>query len=557
MNIKIRQINHHLSKEYFPYIVLSRSDQRFPLEQQKSFKFTRALCGLAISMNSELNPSETVKYITDGFGDNGLDAVYYNPNERTLYLVQAKYNSTGGQSIIDKGDALKFVSGVEDLLLPKYDKFNDEIKSRKKEIEGYLLDIHTKFKLIVISTGSGTLSGEVEGVFEEFLAENNEINTTSNFSVSTIGASEIYTYLSRGAISAPIDSEIALHKFNKIDDPIKSYYGLIAGSDLVALYKDNGRKLFAPNIRVYLGDTEVNDGIIETLTNEPDRFWYYNNGITALCDRIEKKPIGGNTTDIGLLDCTNIRIVNGAQTVGSMAVAAASIPDNVANAKVAIRLFQVHEENHEESKTITRTNNTQNRIESRDFVSLDPQQERISDELAIDKIIYVYKSGEFVEKGQDGFDLTEAAIARACHHNDVSYSVIAKREVSRLWNDIEKPPYKLLFNSGISGLELFESVKIFRKVEELINDKKANTMDREKLFATHGNRFILHLVFQNMSYSRVQNTFNTNGREIEEIFAEQYSLLYRKIEKYYSSSVLGSLFKNFSKCRDLAEKVKE
>ena len=38
------------------------------------------------------------------------------------------------------------------------------------------------------------------------------------------------------------------------------------------------------NVRGFLGSTEINRGMEATLTREPEYFWYYNNGVTIVCD---------------------------------------------------------------------------------------------------------------------------------------------------------------------------------------------------------------------------------------------------------------------------------
>src|SRR5207244_6746589 len=100
---------------------------------------------------------------------------------------------------------------------------------------------------------------------------------------------------------------------------------------------------------------------------------------------------------------------------------------------------------------VTRYTNTQNAIERRDFVALDPEQERIRQELHIEGVEYAYKAGMGTGAASARFDLTEATVALACANTDVGLAVQAKREISKLWEDIAKPPYKQLFNSGVPG----------------------------------------------------------------------------------------------------------
>jgi len=56
--------------------------------------------------------------------------------------------------------------------------------------------------------------------------------------------------------------------------------------------------------------TAPNKGMAATLHEEPDHFFYYNNGITILCDRAERLTSKGND----FLRVSNPQIINGQQT---------------------------------------------------------------------------------------------------------------------------------------------------------------------------------------------------------------------------------------------------
>src|SRR5690606_29145724 len=122
-------------------------------------------------------------------------------------------------------------------------------------------------------------------------------------------------------------------------------------------------------------------------------FWYFNNGITAIARAVDKKPIGGNQTDTGIWECKGLSIVNGAQTVGSIHAACVVGPDRAGSATVSLRIIEVVEQEDAFGLEVTRNTNTQNSVEKRDFVALDPEQERIRQELRFEGIDYAYKSG--------------------------------------------------------------------------------------------------------------------------------------------------------------------
>ncbi len=55
--------------------------------------------------------------------------------------------------------------------------------------------------------------------------------------------------------------------------------------------------------------------------------------------------------------------------------------------------------------------------------------------------------------GAKGCDLNDATVARACIYG-VNEAVLAKREISRLWDDTTRTPYKALFNPTVSGSDI-------------------------------------------------------------------------------------------------------
>ena len=128
---------------------------------------------------------------------------------------------------------------------------------------------------------------------------------------------------------------------------------------------------------------------------------------------------------------------------------------------------------------MTRSTNTQNAIEKRDFVALDPEQERIRQELQFEGVEYTYKTGTASVSAARGFDLMEATLALACAHGDVAMAVQAKREIGRLWEDISKAPYKQLFNNGVNGPHIWETVQTLRAVDVALRSEAQQFTGRD------------------------------------------------------------------------------
>lgn len=550
--LHLRQICNYLSQNYFSHIEFNEDESTRSEDDLESLKFTRSLVGISVSMLTGAAPLNACGSITDGYNDNGIDGIYYNDSEKCLYLIQSKYHKDGNGSI-DVGDLHKFIQGTKDLVNTRYEKFNEKIMSRSNEIEEYLLDAKTKFSLIIVHSGKDQISSHCKALVDEFLDEYNDISEI--FTFSTINQKQMHSFISVGADGSPINIDALLHNWCDIKEPLPAFYGQIAASDLSNWYEENGRQLFSPNIRVYLGETEVNEGITETVGENPEYFWYFNNGITALCDSVKKKPIGGTGHDTGIFECVNLKIVNGAQTVGTLHSLSRREAESLEKTRVWIRIISLENADESLSKTITRTNNTQNRIEKRDFVALDPEQKRLHDELNLEQIHYLYKSGELRSGEEEGFDLTEATVARACIQTDIQHAVQAKREISKLWDDIEKAPYKILFNSGLQGPRLWKEIRILRFVEQFVSECKREYQDRDKLMITHGNRFLLHLVYQALGERTYDDSTFPTAEEVFEMCQGQFEKLKIAIDENYSDSILGSLFKNLSKCKDIKSKL--
>ena len=82
---------------------------------------------------------------------------------------------------------------------------------------------------------------------------------------------------------------------------------------LVRLFQDWKSRLLEQNVRSFLQFKArgVNAGIKETITNEPQLFFAYNNGLTTTAEDVEIDASGKTTM---ITSIKNFQIVNGGQT---------------------------------------------------------------------------------------------------------------------------------------------------------------------------------------------------------------------------------------------------
>ena len=512
---------------------------------------TRALGALAVAQLTDVRMEDLCLHITDGSKDGGIDLIFFDAKERTLYLVQTKWHADGHGSI-ELGDALKFLDGVRKVLENDIDQLNDRIKARKLDIERALFDANAKFVLVLAHTGQETLSAEVEAAINAYVESQND--TSELMTVRILKQGELHKAVAAGVAGAPISVEIQLTSWGQIREPHHAIYGQICATDVAVWLDNHGPRLFESNLRHFLGGSTVNQDIVSTLIERPEEFWYYNNGITAVATGVAKKPIGGNSTDFGIFECGGFCVVNGAQTVGSIHAAAAQNPEALARAMVPVRIISSANSAEGFPAEVTRCTNTQNAIEKRDFVALDPEQERIRQELQIEGVEYAYKAGAATGGASQRFDLTEATVALACIHPEVAVAVQAKREISKLWEDITKPPYKQLFNSGVTGPSVWQTVQALRAVDVQLQAEAQKHSGRDALICVHGNRFIQWAALRILGM-RAGHSFAGVAAKVPEVVEKTVEKVIACVKADYVDSYPASLFKNLGKCKALAAKV--
>jgi hypothetical protein len=517
--------------------------------QQPDCFLTRGLSAFVIAELSGAEDQAAAASVVDGSADNGIDALYFDPIELVCYVVQSKWIRSGNGSV-DVGSILKFKKGVHDFFLGEFEQFGPKMNKLRPQIEEVLADSRVTFKLVVAYTGQQSLSQEAQGPLDTLLSALND--PAELVSLKVLGQGELWNIVAKQALAETVDLQIMLKEFGTVRDPFTAYYGQVDLKD-IATWGKFGPHLYARNIRGFKGSTDVNEGIIGTIRTNPQHFWYFNNGITVVCTRVKPQPLGSGAQESRVFECEGASVVNGAQTVGSIVAAVSGAPANaIQNARVLVRIISLENCPEAFGLELTRAANTQNRIESKDFVAQDPQQTRLQTELYLEKSKrYVYRSGESAPVPDKGCTFEEAAVALACAHPDVVYCVQAKREVGKLWEDITKPPYTILFNSGTGALRLWRAVEVMRAVDAMLKELHAIQGGRVRLIATHGNRFILHIVFRALPYIYLDD-FDTQLPVVKQAAIAALAVLVAPEKRLFESSYPSNFFKNATKCKKTA-----
>ena len=262
-----------------------------------------------------------VDSLTGEAGDKSNDAILIQDDVKTVFLVQGKYHQAIGAKVEGRSDVTAFAQLAPDLvpaetfddllqgLAPKARERLTLARKRVKE-RGYRLQLY------YITTGrcSKGLRNEADKI----------VRADANATIDIFDGKQVLVmladYLDGVAPPVPaLDLEMEsghgvivkeiLHRYDS-KTRIDSWVFSMTNDAVADLYDQAGPRLFARNVRGYLGSTEINRGMVDTLTNEPEFFWYYNNGVTIICDEAERTSCGGHD----VLHVMNPQVINGQQT---------------------------------------------------------------------------------------------------------------------------------------------------------------------------------------------------------------------------------------------------
>jgi hypothetical protein len=130
-------------------------------DTRKAF-LSRAIAALCIKDLAEADLDTAAKSITDGFQDNGLDAVHFDQKEDTLFLVQSKWSEDGTKPL-DADSTGALVAGVRDLLAGKFDRFNEKVRAKQAEVIAALYSERSiKISIVTAHTATQKIAPRIE-----------------------------------------------------------------------------------------------------------------------------------------------------------------------------------------------------------------------------------------------------------------------------------------------------------------------------------------------------------------------------------------------------------
>lgn len=519
--------------------------------QAEDHFLTRGLSAFVVAELSGAADPLAAKSVVDEGLDGGIDALYFDTLERRCYLVQSKWikNGEGTPSI---GSVLRFKDGVHRFFLGEREYFGPKMQRQWPLVERILEDSRNTYVLVLAYTGKQSLASDAQPHLDDLVARLND--PTEIVVMQILRQRELHDIIAQGTHGEAINLKIMLRQFGRVTEPYSAYYGQVDLKD-VSKWGEYGQRLYDKNIRGFKGSTEVNEAIMNTVRKKPQNFWYFNNGITVVAEKVTPQALGSGSQECRVFECEKASVINGAQTVGSICHAVNGGANGLDNSSVSVRIISLDNCPLGFGDDLAKAANTQNRIESKDYVAQDPLQARLYDELFVEnQKRYVYRTGDSLSTSESGFTFEEAAVALACAHSDISLCVQAKREVGKLWEDIQKAPYTTLFNEKTNVIKMWRTVEIMRAVEAELKASASARQGKPRLIASHGNRFILHMAFRS-GLDPDDTDLEATKKEVPAMVGAILEKLIAVIAEHYKSSYPASLFKNLTMCRELAQEM--
>jgi AIPR protein len=338
---------------------------KFADEQGRGFAFQRWTANL-LCAHEGVEEDRIATFTTN---DLKFDVIIEDDDQKVLYICQTKFVSVKSNLDLIESEVHDFFSRHR-LLLDKADWVH---KHASDDLLEYVGDYRTRLDdgwqvhFYFVSTGTATKRQKELVVELEQQAAKDDVGVSFNL-IDFFAAKEYYIEAQTldAQVTGVVEFDIPRNKWLMFEKPHRTIVAVVKANTLVNLYRKERERIFAVNIRSFLGRKGINKDIVATANQHPDSFFYFNNGVSAICTDIDFDEENGHFRG------ENFQVINGAQTIGALK----SAKDLSSETEVLLRITRGESVKTEKgfNADVIRFNNTQNIIKSSDFRSNDPIQ---------------------------------------------------------------------------------------------------------------------------------------------------------------------------------------
>lgn len=436
---------------------------------------------LCVETMLDLDVDEAFDCLTDGGGDFGVDALHITEEmdgEFGVTLFQGKYKKNlEGNSNFEQNSIEAMVNAIRHIFDPSADlgAINDRLRVKVEQARSLIRDgLIPRVRAIACNNG---LKWNTDG--------------QQSIDRAVLGDQVTWEHVNHDVLIGilqsikPVDETLRLTGKAMVED--MNYSRVCVGRmpvvEVAALMKNYGEKLLERNIRRYLGlhGNRVNEGIRATLSsNTPENFYFFNNGITLVCDKFTYNALQQGDFQIKV---KNLQIVNGGQSCMTILKTAEELEKNgqalPAQASVLIRLYELSSDNDDVVLQITHATNSQNPVDLKDLRANDVRQQQL--EQSIQNLGYSYRRKR-MDATTKATDITTGAAAEAV----LAIWRKAPHQAKFLTREHFGKLYDTIFSESLNGAQVVIAALLYRIAE----NHRRRPHDDDPLFVRYASCFI-------------------------------------------------------------------
>lgn len=388
--------------------------------------------------------------ICDHANDKGIDGIYVDDEDESIYLFQSKFSPDDDQAQGDN-DIRTFVGSGQ--WFASEDAVQNILESTaSQELKSLVIATQilqkTDYKKILVFVTNKQFNIHAKEYIE--VTDNLEAYDIDNLF-------EKYTFFADQEINfADVDIFVTNHtkiEYN-LPDQTKVRVFSIKAKELLKLQGIQDRTLFYKNVRYGVGNTRINKDIRQTIENidEHKNFFLYHNGISIICPNLREDLEHNKIT------LSNYAVVNGCQSMLSFYENKGRLTNNLF---VLVKIIELSRASPLTTK-ITHNANNQNSISIGDLRSNDSVQKSLQrefEQVFNSTILYRRKRGESEEGynfiiGKDfAAQIIEAVYLKRPHNTHLKQKLFGE-------------DYPKIFSRNITAEKIYLACLIYITIED-------------------------------------------------------------------------------------------
>src|SRR5262249_4556998 len=258
---------------------------KFDAEQGRGFAFQK----WAASLICDHEGVEEDKVTNFSTNDLKFDVIIEDDDQKVIYFCQTKFVSVKSNPDLEESEVHDFFQRHQLLLNGNWvhEHASDELLDFVSDYK-MRLDDGWQAHFYFVSTGTATPRQRNLVAELEEKAKNNYAGVSFNLlDFSAIKEFYIEAQTLEAQVSDVAEFDIPRNKWLMFEKPRRTIVAVVKANTLINLYRKERERIFAVNIRSFLGRKGINKDIVSTAQSHPEKFFYFNNGVSAICTGIE------------------------------------------------------------------------------------------------------------------------------------------------------------------------------------------------------------------------------------------------------------------------------